>query len=104
MKLRTHQHNGNGQHFITNLNKERNRQDVEKSVKLNNNEDDETGTENNSTAGVKSSKPGPVEEDADSEVKSEDANVAGTTEIKVSPEQPLDELDLRLEEDDEVKK
>ena len=103
MKLRTHQHNGNGQHFITNLNKERNRQDVEKSLKLNNNEDDEDGTENNTTAGEKSSKPGPVEEDADSEVKLEDANVE-TTEIKVSPEQPLDELDLRLEEDDEVKK
>ena len=63
MKLRSHQHNA--KHFIINLNKERNRQDVEKSVKLNNNEDDETGTENNSTAGVKSFKPGPVDEDAE---------------------------------------
>ena len=89
MKLRTHQHYA--KHFITDYNKEKDSQDVEKSFKLNNNENAEAGTETNATEGEKSLEP----------LQEEDQT--GTTEVNLSTGQPSDELDVKPEFADEAK-
>ena len=100
MKLRTHQHGA--KHFVTDHSKEKDSQEAEKSLKLNNNENDEAETETNGAEGGNSSEPGQEEEDSVSRIKLE-GGLTGITEIKLSVDQLLDEIDLKPELDDEVK-
>ena len=96
MKLRNHQHAA--KHFVTDHNKEKDSQDPEKSFRLNNNDNDEAGTETNTTEGVKSSEPG--QEDITGHATAE-FNLS--TELKLPADQPSDELDLKPQLEDEVK-
>ena len=100
MKLRAHQNSA--QHFITNLNKQGEEQSrLWEDSKFKKQREWRGWNWEQTFAADKISKPGQVKEDADS--KSDDANMTGTKENKVSPDQPPDESDLRLEQGDEVK-
>ena len=95
MKLRTHQHYA--KHFITDHNKEKDSRDVEKSFKLNNNENAEAGSETNATEGEKSSEPLQEEDQTGT------TEVNLSTKLKLSTDQPSDEVDVKHEVDDEAK-
>merc|ERR1712150_21410 len=82
MKLRSHQHSA--KHFLTDHSKEKVSQDPEKSFKLNNNENDEAGTETNATVGGKCLELGKEEDDSVSKELKDDSNL--------STVQPSDEV------------